>query len=318
MHHTYRDSLFCGNVCAAGEIIMSTVLFLGGLLNIVDPFIGLTLYMWLWIILSFFSICAWLAFRYGVWEKYKVLWGLYYAFKAQSNAVFIFSMSLAAELLSEAQAKCIFDYSKYEYEGFSSNKLIAWFERKVFNYATVFIDDLDPLTALIYKYGKRNMDVEIAKKMQNYDWEESPSVSIGGTNTDIILDADNWTIKNSHQHKAIVAFCEQWNESNDTDQIHTYSRFQKYILNGKIGQCEALARIKPTVTIPWIRIDSAFPIDIEDNEQAGARRQHAEDEMNNDKNFFNKYIPHILIGGIIFAAIILAARFAAFAMAAPK
>jgi hypothetical protein len=292
------------------------VVFLGGVMNIVDPFIGLQIYIWLWIVLTFFSIATWLAFRYGVWENYKVLWGLYYAYKAQSNAAFIFSSTLAAELFSEAQAKCIFDYSTYHYEGFSSNRVIAWFERKFFNYATVFLDDLDILTAVLYKFGNRNMDVEIAKKLQGYEWQESPSISIGGTHTDIILDADSWTVKTSHKHRAVAAYCEMWNATNPHDEIHTYSKFQKYLLDGTISRTSAgLEKVGPEFIVPWVRIDAAFPIAIEDNEQGGARRQQAEDDANAEKNQYNKWIPHILIAGIIFAVLILGVRYGSFVMA---
>jgi len=296
-----------------------TVLFLGGILNIADPFIGLTIYMWLMILILFFAGCVWLLFRFGVWSKYKTLWGLYYAFKAESNAAFIFNLQLVAELYSEAQAKCIFNYAKYEYEGFSKHWYIAWFERRVFNYATVFLDDLDPLMALVYKYGHRNMDVEIAKKLQNYkDWESNPSVTIGGISTDIILDADRWTVPTSYQHKAIEAYCELWNEAHPDDQIHSYSKFQKYIASGKISLTESIGCITPEVTIPWTRIDASFPIDVEDNEQAGARRQQAEDEAIADSMKINQYIPHILVGGFIFALVIVGLRFLSIMFAAPK
>ena len=286
-------------------------------MNISDPFIGLTLYMWLWIFLSFFTICVWLTFRYGVWSKYEVLWGLYYAYKAQSKAAFIFNLDLKAELFSESQAKCIFDYASYKYTGFSTAffGLQGKVESLLFNYATIFLDDLDPLTAVVYKFGHRNMDVEIAKKLQNYEWDDrSSSISIGGTDTDIVLDSNRWTVKNSPQHKAIVNYCEIHNDGNPNDQIHSYMKFQRYLNEGKIAATGALAVIEPQTIVPWVRIDSAFPIDVEDNEQAGARRQHAEDEMNADANQFNKYIPHVLGFGVLFAFVIVGIRFAAFAM----
>jgi len=293
-----------------------TTLFLGGIFNVVDPFIFVQIYIWLWVLITFIAICMWVLFRYGVWEKYKVLWGLYYAFKAESNAAFIFNLALKAELFSEAQAKCIFNYASYKYEGFSKAwwGLQGWVERRIFNYATVYLDDLDPLKALVYKFGKRNMDVEIAKQMQAGEWEESPSVSIGGSDTDIILDADRWTVRGSPQNKAIVAYCEAWNDTYPEDQIHSFMKFQKYLLNGKIDQAStpSLACIHPQVLVSWTRIDETFPIDIEDNEQGGARRQQAADEENADANQFNKWIPTVLLGGLAFAFIIVVIRFIAF------
>jgi hypothetical protein len=91
-------------------------------------------------------------------------------------------------------------------------------------------------------------------------------------------------------------------------------KFQRYLNLGKIALTGTLSIIKPKTIIPWVRIDSAFPIDVEDNEQAGARRQHAEDETNADANQFNKYIPHVLGFGVLFAFVIVGIRFAAFAM----
>lgn len=300
-----------------------TILFLGGIFNIVDPFFGLTIYQWFWIMITFASICVWLAFRYGVWEKYRVLWGLYDAFKAMSNAVFIFNMNLQIELWSEARAKCIFDYSKNKYEGFSKEWLgfKGWIEKFLFNYATVYLDEdeLNPLMAVIYKYGHRNMDKEIARKLQNNEWESKPTVTVGGTDSEIILDADNWTLRDppSPQHKAVESFCEVWNEGNSTDQIHTYFKFQRYLNNGRIDLSKIPSlngKIKQKIGVPWVRIDATFPVAIEDNEEAGARRQQAEDEMTADKNAINKFIPYILGGGLGFAILIYVVRVIVFLM----
>jgi hypothetical protein len=245
------------------------------------------------------------------------MWGLFYAFKAESKAAFVFNAELKAELLSEAQAKCIFDYASYKYEGFSTDLfgLVAWFQRLVFNYATVYLDNLDAGTALIYKFGHRNMDVEIAKKLQNGEWDDTPSSVITcGIDTDIILDSDRWSVKSSQQHKAIVNYCEIHNEGNPLDQVHSYMKFQRLVTEGKIALEDTLSCVKSSVMVPWVRIDSAFPIDVEDNEQAGARRQQAEDETNAEANQFNKYIPHVLGFGILFVFAIVGIRFASFAM----
>lgn len=295
---------------------MTTVLFLGGLLNIVDPFIGLQLYIWAWILIIFLSIGFWIAFRYGVWEKYKALWGLYYAFKASSKAAFIFNRELVAELWSEAKATCIFDYASFRYTGFQDyplmegGKMRAWIERHLFNYASVYLPHLDPATAIVYKLGRRNMDVEIATHMQGGEWEDSPSsVSLGGTDTDIILDSDSWTVDGSRQHREIVEYCEIHNEANPNDQIHSYMKFQKYLSEGKITPSENyLQHVKPTMIVPWSRIDAVFPTSIKDNEEDGARRQQAKDDDEAAKNEFSKYIPYVLGGGFIFAVVIVVAR----------
>lgn len=297
---------------------MTTVLFLGGIFNIVDPFLGVQIYIWMWLIILMLSVGFWLAFRYGVWEKYRAMWGLYLAYKAMSKAAFIFNLELVLELWSEARAKCIFDYSKIRYTGFEEypwsqgGPLRSWIERRIFNYATVYLPDLDPLLAILYKFGKRNMDVEIATHEQNGEWDDSPSsVSVSGIDTDIILDADSWTVETSRQHKEIERFCEMHNQANPKNQIHTYLKFQRLLLDGTIKpEGSYLQNIKPMVVIPWSRIDAVFPIYVKDNEEGGARRQQAKDEDEADKNEFSRFIPYVLGGGFIFAFAILMARMA--------
>ena len=276
------------------------VLYLGGIFNYTDPLFGFQLYIWSWLALIFLSVIAWLAWRYGQWEPFKPLWGLYHAFKASSNAAFIFNMALICELWSERQAKCIFDYSKWTYEG-----IAAW-QKPFFNYATAFLPDLDFAHALLYKYGGRNMDVEIARKMQNNEWEEASSVNAGGIHTDMILDADSWSVRASPQHKIVEKFCETHNQANESDQIHSYPKFQRLLSERVITAPEG---IKPFVTIPWVRIDSTFPIDVGDNTTLGAVRQAAIEMENEDATSLSKYYFPILGGGFGFALLLLAMRF---------
>ena len=88
-------------------------LFMGGILNYGDPVFNQPIYIYFWILLVIASILCWVAWRYGKWNALKPFHGLYYAFKAQSQAAFIFNMGLISELVSEREAKCIFDYSKW-------------------------------------------------------------------------------------------------------------------------------------------------------------------------------------------------------------
>ena len=287
------------------------VLFLGGILNFTDPLFHWQLYIWSWIIASILMVICWMAWRYGPWKAYQALHGLYHAFKANSNAAFTSGLNLYFELISERDAKCIFNYAKWDYE-LPPSRIPNKIRRIFFNYATAFIDDLGWAKALVYKFGKRNMDVEIAKKLQNQEWEESPSVTIGGIRTDIILDADAWTIKNSPQHKAIEAYCYDWNETHPEDQIHSYSKLQRLMYEGIIN---SPLGVKTHVMVPWVRIDSAFPIAIEDNEQAGAYRQVAEDMANSEQNALSKYYLPILGGSFGLAGFILLIRFITFSMA---
>lgn len=275
------------------------ILWMGGILNYTDPLFGWQMYIWSWVFLIVLAGIAWLAWRYGQWEPYKPLWGLFYAFKGRSSAAFIFNMGLICELLSERHAKCIFDYSKWKYEGLNK------FQALIFNYATVFIPELDLAHALLYKFGGVNMDVDIAKRMQNYEWESASSVTTGGIHVDMILDADDWSVQDSPQHKAIAAQCETLNEANPADQIHSYSKYQRLLIENKIQPAPG---IKPFVTIPWTRIDSAFPIRVGNNTMSGARRQAAIEMEEEDATQFSKYYLPILFGCFGFAIVLLLIR----------
>lgn len=275
------------------------VLFLGGIFNYTDPFFGFQIYLWGFLAIMVMCVVAWLAWRYGQWEPYKPVWGLFYAFKAESQAAFIFNMGLVSELISERDAKCIFDYGSWKYTG------IGWFKKFIFNYATAFLPDLPLAKAILYKYGGRNLDVEIAKKLQNYEWEKYSSVTIGGIHTDMILDADNWSVRESPQHKIIESFCEVHNEANPEDQIHSYSKFMRMILERKIAPPDG---IKVFVNVPWSRIDAAFPIEKGNIEEAGAVRQFAKELEEADNNSLSKYYLPVLVCGVGIIFMILGFR----------
>lgn len=290
-------------VRAAGVIWMSNeVLFLGGIFNYVDPFFGVQIYLWAFLAIVVLGVVAWIAWRYGMWEPYKPVWGLYYAFKAVSQAAFIFNSGLVAELLSERDAKCIFDYANWKYTG------IGRIQKWLFNYATVFLPDLPLAKAILYKYGGRNLDVEIAKKMQNYEWEKYSSVTLGGIHTDMILDADNWSVRDTPQHKIIESECEKWNDANPDDQIHAYSKYMRYTTDGDVPRLAQAEGVKYRVLIPWSRIDSAFPTDGGDNEDAGAVRQFAREMEEQDNNNLSKYYIPVLAGGVGIILMLLATR----------
>ena len=294
-------------------------LFLGGIFNIVDPIVGQQLYKWSWVFLLICAGAVWLIYRYGKWEPYKPLWGMYYAYKGVSKAAFIFNRILHAEMLSERDAKCIFDYSKADYEGMNRwgdlnpsglrfpiiSTVLDFIQMKLWYYPTAFLD-IDPLTAILYKVGGVNMDVQIAKKLQNYEWDDCPSIHSGGILIDMILDADNWTIKDSPQHKIIVDTAERWNELNPTDQIHSYLKFYKKI---KSGELNCPLGIVLDIVVPWSRMDSGCPVRMLGAEQAGAKRQEARDIEEDNTNPLTKYYMPIIMGTFGIAALILIIRF---------
>ena len=294
---------------------MTNILFIGGILNIVDPIIGMQLYKWSWVFLLILAGVIYLAYRYGKWEPFRPLWGMYYAFKASSKAAFIFNRNMHAELISERDAKCIFDYSKWDYENIGTwgvnvpiiGRVLNWIQIKIFYYPCVFLD-IDPLHGMLYKFGGVNKDVEIAKKLQNNEWDDSPSVTSGGILIDMILDADSWSVKGSKQHKIIERTAELWNETNPDDQIHSYVKLQRYFNLNIIPIPDGISHRN---IVSWSRMDSGCPTNIFGASQAGAKRQEAKNAEDEGNNPFGKYYIPLAVAAFGFAIIILMFRFGA-------
>jgi hypothetical protein len=285
---------------------------MGGLFNVTDPVLGVTLYMWSWLFLIIMMGVAWAVMYYRGWKPLAPLHGLYYALKNSSTVAFIFDAMLVGELLAERDAKCIFNYADDEYEidipdAPLIRPLVVWFYTKTFYYPTKYLKNITPLQAIIYKIGHVNKDVEIARLLEGGNWERSAAVVCAGVPVDIVVDADNWTIKGSKQHAAIVSAARAWNELNPTDQIHSYQKFQRYMVENRIP-CPA--GVTMTRVIPWQRIDAAFPLDLDENEWAGKKRQMAKDMEDQDAIGLNKFAIYILVGGLGFAAVILLVRLA--------
>lgn len=306
---------------------MTSVLFLGGIFNIVDPIIGLTLYMWSWVVLTVFIITAWLIMYFKGWKPFAPLHGLYYAMKNSSTVAFIFDALLVGELVAERDAKCIFDYSEEDYEidptpftvyGYRIPIIAFVDERiraKLFYYPTKYLPEIDFLHAIVYKIGGVNKDVEIARKLEGGEWERSATVVCGGVPVDIVIDMNNWTIKTSKEHKAIVRTARAWNEANPTDQVHSYRKYQDYLMERYIAVPD---EIKASVLIPWQRIDAAFPLDLDENEWAGKKWQKAKENAEEDEQFIRKITIYIIVGGLVFAAFLLLIRFALAAISTMK
>lgn len=278
-------------------------MWFGGLLNYVDPVIGFQLYIWIWVGLVVLSLISYAFWYFIGWKPYTPLHGLYYAYKAGSNAAFIFDKSLVGEMVDERTAKCIFDYSKDEYE-IEHPGLLRVIYSKIFYYPMAYLDDISVVQGIIYKFGGVNKDVEIARHLQNGEWERYPSVICGGVPVDIIVDGDNWTIRSSYQHKAIEKCAREWNEINPDDQIHSYVKFQKYLMNGNVI-CDS---IKYTSDVTWTRIDAGFPLDLEESDWAGKRRAMAEEQFDGDAISKNQMAKWILVIGPLVAAAIMGIR----------
>ena len=306
---------------------MPTTLFLGGIFNIVDPIIGWQLYIWSWIALVVFAIFAWIGWYFGGWKPYKPFWGIWYAYKAGSNAAIIGDAALICEMISERVAKCIFDYSKEEYDlesplldtikPLTTIFVVGWFARRVYNnvervinlvsyYPTAYLKNITPLHALVYKFGGVNKDVEIARHLQNGEWERYPSIETCGVDVEIIIDTDNWTIRDSRQHKAIEREARAWNKNNPTDQVHTYAKFQQKLQAGDI----ICPEVKKEFLVDWTRINRGFTTNMEASEYVGKTIQMSEQEYNVDTVLKNKIGFYILGGCIGIGALIIVARVA--------
>jgi hypothetical protein len=299
-------------------------LFMGGMFNNIDPVIGLPLYIWEWIFNLIIIGILWAVLWWAWWKPYTPLHGLYYAWKDGSAAAFICDKNLIAEMVPERLAKCIFDYSKEEYEieipehawynipvlGTKMQNISIWIHQKLFYYPTKYLP-LSAFNAFRYKIGHVNKDVEIAIQLQKGEWERYPSVICGGVPVDIIVDTDNWTIPNSKQHNAIVKSAREWNKNNPDDQVHSYAKYQKYLLDGnKNGvKISCPPEIKMQFEVPWTRIETAFPMDLEENDWAGKRRQMALDRAR-DKEALDRWRFALFIvgGGVGFAALIFFGR----------
>ena len=285
---------------------MATALFMGGIFNIVDPILGWQLYIWgniLLIVLAGFCAVIW---HFVKWKPLTPFHGLYYEFKNGGNTAFIFDGDLRGEMVAERVAKCIFDYSKVQYVLPTDkypviNRIARWF----FYYPTAYEGvHIDPLRALLYKFGKVNKDVDIARALQNGEWERSPSVICAGVPVDIVIDTDNWTIPHSKQHVAIERCADIWNEANPDDQIHSYSKFQRYLLEGKIA-CDG---VQTEAICEWARVDGSLPTNLKDNEFAGKKMQMAISADEHDQSFLNQLGIKVLLGGLVFAFALLGFR----------
>jgi hypothetical protein len=281
-------------------------LFAGGIFNIVDPILRFQLYIWGWVgILILTGICA-LLHHFLRWKPLTPFHGLYYEWKNGGNASFIFDGDLRGEMVAERTAKCIFDYSKVEYRLWSDRwPVVSRIHRFFFYYPTAYLD-VNFVYALVYNFGGVNKDVDIARHLQNGEWDRNPSVICAGVPVDIVIDTDNWTIPNSKQHKAIMNCADQWNELYPDDQIHSYSKFQRYMLLGKFS-CPG---VKTEANCPWIRIDGSFPTNFKDNELSGKKMQMAISADEKDAAALNALGIKVLVGCVAFGSLLFIGRLA--------
>lgn len=190
--------------------------------------------------------------------------------------------------------------------GYFINRTLPWLVSTFFFYPTHYLKDITWNDAIMYKIGGINYDCKIAQILQGGEWDRYPVVICGGIPVEMIYDTDQWCKKNSPQNKAIKKFAKQWNLDRPTDQIHTFSKLQKYHDLGLIKD-EDIPGVSFEYAVPWVRIDSGFPY-YPKSDYEGKLRQMAQLKKNEKEQIANKYIWWIIIAGVISLLGILAIR----------
>lgn len=326
-------------------------LFLNGILNGADPWIGWPIYLWglilWWIILI---PAAWFILKKVKWDPYNRFHGLHFAKKNDSAACLITDDTGDTHMVAEHIAKCIFSYGDDEYEieipdlplgiikkggiiaailgailigtgspilgivlfllgiiAYFIERAVPWVYKKAFFYPTKYLKNLDWQQALLYKIGGINYDCKIAQLLQGGEWDAYPIVNAGGIDIEWAFDSNHWCERNSPQHKAIVRSAREYNKDHQDDQVHTYTKYQRY-LSEKLIECPE--EIKKDYLVPWERIDLGFPFDLRNVDTGGKLRQMAKNKENKTKAEGNKYTMLLIVAGIVLFFLVYGSRFA--------
>jgi hypothetical protein len=181
--------------------------------------------------------------------------------------------------------------------GYFSNRILPWLVSTLFFYPTHYLKDITWNEAIMYKIGGINYDCKIAQVLQGGEWDRYPVVICGGIPVEIIYDTDQWCKKNSSQNKAIKKFAKQRNLDHPTDQIHTFSKLQRYHELGLI-KSEDIPGVTFEYTVPWVRIDSGFPY-YPKSDYEGKLRQMAQLKQKEKDQVSSKYILWIIAAGVL-------------------
>jgi hypothetical protein len=177
------------------------------------------------------------------------------------------------------------------------DRILPWLVSTLFFYPTHYLKDITWNEAIMYKIGGINYDCKIAQILQGGEWDRYPVVICGGIPVEIIYDTDQWCKKNSPQNKAIKKFARQWNLDHPDDQIHTFSKLQRYHDEGLIKDAD-IPEISFEYLVPWVRIDSGFPY-YPKADYDGKQRQMAQLKKKEKENISNTYIWWIVVAGVI-------------------
>ena len=223
--------------------------FFGGFLN--NTIFGLQYYLFLIpaaVILYIIAYIFWAKLKWGMMAPFQGLW---HALNAGTEVVFVSDLKLNFALLSEAMAKLVFDKERY-------NKLVLdtdkWYNR------------------LFLRIKPIDQAVSLAKFLQG-SWDSKPMTNIGSVPAGILIDAFGWTKPISQQREAIRVEVDLHNDKNPDDQIHSFSKAWEYMDKKFINTPPG---VELYVTIPWVRIDNAYPQKRYEAERGGFIRQLAE------------------------------------------
>ena len=183
-------------------------------------------------------------------------------------------------------------------------RIVPWLYGKLFWYPTKYLKDIDWQQALLYKIGHVNFDCKIAQILQGGEWDQYPVVNAGGIPVEWTFDSNHWAERKSRQHKAVVRSSRAWNKENPHDQVHTYTKYQRYLNEEKI---ECPPEIKKDYLVPWVRIDLGFPFNLRNVDWGGKLRQMAKTKQGAvDAATKSYFIPIIILGvGMFFGELII-------------
>jgi len=243
--------------------------FLGGIFNYPVLF-GIQLYFWLFIALIILAVGNEIFWRFTMWDPLAPFHGLYKAFTDGTKAALVGDLNLDWALLSESRATIIFDP---DYYNFAISDFGWWVKFRVWLY-------------------KPDFSASVAATLEGRR-DEATLLTIGRIATHLIIDTDWWADKNSPQRKSIAAAADKYNRANPTlPQVHRFITFIKYVNDGKIIKPDNVIIER---TIPWARIDAAFPIVRSDAAWGGFVRQIAEELKDPDTANMNKWAAYVLI-----------------------
>jgi hypothetical protein len=245
--------------------------FFGGFFN--NTLFGIQYYVFfipVAIIMYLIAYIWWAKLKWGGMLPFQGLW---FALNAGTEVVFVTDLRLNFSLLSEAMAKLVFDKERY-------NKLVLDTD-KWYNRVFLWIKPIDQA-------------VSLAKFLQG-SWDSKPMTNIGPVPAGILLDAFGWTKPVSPQREAIRVEVDLHNDKSPDDQIHAFSKAWEYMEKGIINTPKG---VELYVTVPWVRIDNAYPKKRFEAERGGFIRQLAENIARGD--YSHPPVSMTMAGAIVF------------------